>query len=648
MYGGSKKSGVFTPLRSPPTSASVLRRVSASPGFKNEGYTCPSDNCYQTFRSFLRVRPFIGNEVNQLPVEQIVQRPIIEFNPNNKVVSVLDPSAKFRPKNGGIFENMSNMLWSFEEADPSITPQAPRQLQADVYAKTISPLKASIQEGYGTGVVIYGAADSGKHHTLYGSEWEGADRGIFPRFAEDIFSILAEQKRENATITVEVEVFEIVNEVYVDLLSSKRMKEELKVRDDPQEGIIIQGITRIVVPSSQALISTVRKVIKSKKRKNTHIINLRITETYLFKDTDSKCPETTKNRRINVFFALVEPVMPPSYTRCYDLAIERDIGENTQAKPPVRDCAFTRICSDMFYQNINVTLIGCVSPFFKDVKETFNTVSFCNRVKYIRTNPKLNHDNSTLELRKLADEMKDLTQCVEKTNEAQQIVQDELDKRQIELERQERINEELKIELAEERSIQGRIKDTLQMEVDRLRRENNERKREVNIIISKIEKLRAQTRSMVIESEELKKEKMAALKRISNMELEINHQSDLNEPFDSQIQMYRQEEARVKEMEDFINAGPEGRLLQIAALVKVSDTLKRENMTLSDEVEMMKNETAGINRKKALTEFQYNLIKEKELAQIEKEIKELEAEIKKMDAKMGNSGGCCAGGCSVQ
>ena len=645
MAASRRKSAVPRP---PSPSSPAL---GSSPQASSTAFT--SENCYRAFRSLVRVRPFVGKECTYIPAEQIVPRPALDYSPEEMSLTVLDPAAKFKPKKNGMFPNM-HVIWSFEDPE-SIEQQHPRQLQADVYAKACSPLTTALQEGYSCLYVCYGAANSGKNATMWGDEWSGGNRGLFPRFAEDVFDLMKEQLRENASFTIELEAVEIVNEAYVDLLATKKVAGDLKVREDPNEGLVLQGLTRKTVANSEELIAEAQKAIKlTKKKKNTHFLTLRIVETYKFKDPHNPdVPETNKRRRMSVSFAVLRNVT--GLTRCMDVAIERDSGENPSAKPPTRDGPFTKLFAPAWTGFYNTTFINCVSPYCNDAKDTLNTLMFAKKITRIKTTPQLIHDSDMLELRSLADEMKDLGQSVQRTVETQHVVQNELDRLQNDIELAEITNAGLTEDLEVEGRIQAAMKLFRTREVGYMNKEAAAADEAATIRQGEVDDLKTDIKATLRETDTLRKEEDEINGRMAVHEKEKDRLKALNEPFESELQFYVDEVKQVEEKEEFIANAPGEQQEKVAGLVARTNQLRKDAKELAENEAVAKEDLKRVESQHAVvkdehasskqlaTKLSQATAKEAEIANLQKEISRMEQEIQRMEEEIKNKpGGCCA------
>ncbi|KAG5488941.1 hypothetical protein JIQ42_00560 [Leishmania sp. Namibia] len=395
-------------------------------------------------RSFVRVRPFTLSEAKVCPEGSAIPRGILEWDGVN-VISVCDPQNFFEVRRNAIF-SVGEVFWSLDESGDATAKSAKKQksaTQQDVYNRVVVPMIPAIVEGYSTAFCVAGASSSGRFYTLYGSEAEGANRGILPRFAEDILSFFEKNAQSNSFLSVELEAIDISGETYVDLLavgrlgsSSKAVADSLKLHATPSGPRLI-GANSVDVRNKTEMLKTIQKLHRIvEKRKCTHTVTFRFTETFEFEDPENANQSVSKSRRVQVLFVLLRN-MPPAFRRCIDVAVEHDSGENPLAKVPVRETAFTKLFPSLLQQGFHLNMISCVSPYYEYMRETINTLLFSVQVKQLKGKPPLLQDESFVEMRRLADELKGLKVEERKTNEALSVVQNELNAREVELMKQE-------------------------------------------------------------------------------------------------------------------------------------------------------------------------------------------------------------------
>ena len=149
--------------------------------------------------------------------------------------------------------------------------------QADVYEAVGRPVVRNVLEGFNGSILAYGQTGTGKTHTMEGfvlggeggrSEESPAEverrRGIIPRTVETIFEEIASRKeleaaspRRETRFSVECSFMQLYNEQVEDLLTSKR--KPLNIRENPQEGVFVEGLRKVPVSSSESLLQLVGK-----------------------------------------------------------------------------------------------------------------------------------------------------------------------------------------------------------------------------------------------------------------------------------------------------------------------------------------------------------------------------------------------------
>jgi centromeric protein E len=105
-------------------------------------------------------------------------------------------------------------------------------------------------EGVNGTVFAYGVTSSGKTHTMHGDQ---KSPGIIPLAIKDVFSII--QETPDREFLLRVSYLEIYNEVINDLLDP--LGQNLRVREDGQQGTYVEGIKEEVVLSPAHALSLI-------------------------------------------------------------------------------------------------------------------------------------------------------------------------------------------------------------------------------------------------------------------------------------------------------------------------------------------------------------------------------------------------------
>ncbi|CAD2213100.1 kinesin family member 3/17 [Angomonas deanei] len=507
----------------------------------------------------------------------------------------------------------------------------------------------TIVEGYNAAFLVAGSSSSGRNFTFYGEDTDGEQRGIFPRFTEEILDAFEKKKEENSTISCELEAIDISGETYVDLLASRKSKSSQPKEEEQQQlklqtgadGARLTGCTSVEVNSAKDFRTTVKQLARVVKRRNcTHTVSLRFTESFEFEDPENKGQSITKSRRVRVVFIILRN-LPPSFQRVIDVAAEHDSGENPMAKVPIREAAISKLYPEVFQQGYNLTFISCLSPYYEHVRDNLNTLTFNTKAKKLRGKPKLVQDESLVEMRKLADEVKDLKVAARKQNQAMQLVQQELNAREVELMKQEANYNEVcnNIKKTQEETFLTTV--SRNMEVDKNKKEKKALYLEMNQDKKKREKY-----------EKLLREIDDAKFRTEENERKANAEKDKQEALQQSVQAAEKEEKEVQDIENFNVAGKEDQKKEIIASSPLHKADEKEINELKKKVKEIQNNDESVPQMKEI-QAEYDKAYaaeapsrekkdlEKEIEKLEKEIKDVEAETKKLQDEI-DAQKCCS------
>ena len=508
-----------------------------------------------TCRSFVRVRPYSPSEAKVCPEGSAVPRRIVEWD-GDETISVLDAQNGFMLRRNAIFP-VGKVLWSFQEPDGSVQSATHKKTatQQDVYNEVVAPMIPAIVAGYNTAFCVAGASSSGRFYTLYGSDVEGAGRGILPRFAEDIFAAFKRNAQSNCTLHVELEAIDVVGEAYVDLLASGR-----RTSADAQDGLKLQttpagprllGANCVDVEDTAELQKTIQQLYRIVEKRNcTHTVCFRFTETFEFEDPENFNQSVSKSRRVQALFVLLRN-MPSAFQRCIDVAAEHDSGENPLAKVPVRECAFTRLYPSLLQQGFHLNFICCISPYYEYGREDINTLQFCLKVKQLKGRPKLNHDESLVEMRRLAEELKDLKVEAKKQNDAITVVQNELNAREVELMKQEANYNKTSNDIIESQHNVKLATVGRNLEADRSNRVRKDIDKELNAKRAEIKKFQATQTSSQAATNKLQRDADDAKVRAEATEKKVEKMKENYTIYEQRLKEYEAEDKVRETIEAF-------------------------------------------------------------------------------------------------
>jgi hypothetical protein len=591
-----------------------------------------------TCRSFVRVRPYTPSEAKVCPEGSAIPRTIIDWD-GDETISVLDAQNNFVLRRNAIFP-VGKVLWSFKEPDGSFPSAAHKKIatQQDVYNQVVAPMIPAIVEGYNTAFCVAGASSSGRFYTLYGNDMEGAGRGILPRFAEDILAAFKRNEETNSTLSVEVEAVDIMGEAYVDLLAEGRrlateQQDGLKLQSTPAGPRLI-GVNRVEVESVAELQKTIKQLARIVEKRNcTHTVSFRFTETFEFEDPENYNQSVSKSRRVQVLFVLMRN-MPSPFQRCIDVAVEHDSGENPLAKVPVRESAFTRLYPSLLQQGFHLNFICCISPYYEYGREDINTLQFSLKVKQLKGRPKLSQDESLVEMRRLADELKDLKVEEKKANEAMVVVQNELNAREVELMKQEANYNKAANDIIESQHNVKLATIGRNFEADRSNRVKKQIDKELNAKRAEIKKFQATQTSTQEATNKLMRDADDAKVRAEATEKKVEKQKENCAIYEQRLQAYEADEREVEEIEAFNLASPDE---QKAILIAESGEKGRAEAEMQRIERERSAAKAADNTAERVRALQADYDHAYEMSAPSREKKELEEEIAKYQKEIDDA-----------
>jgi kinesin family member 18/19 len=106
-------------------------------------------------------------------------------------------------------------------------------------------------EGYNACVFAYGTTGSGKTYTMTGTP---ESPGIDILILQDLFNLINDSSSEKI-ISIKMSYVEIYNEVIRDLLLPNCKDTYLDLRDDPDKGVVLSGVTEFIVQDPKEVIN---------------------------------------------------------------------------------------------------------------------------------------------------------------------------------------------------------------------------------------------------------------------------------------------------------------------------------------------------------------------------------------------------------
>ncbi|XP_036040176.1 stAR-related lipid transfer protein 9 [Onychomys torridus] len=207
-------------------------------------------------RVAVRVRPLSKRETKE------GGRIIVEVD--DKVAKVRNVKVSSRPESFGDSREKV-VAFGFDYCYWSVNPEDPHYASQEVVFQDLGiEVLSGAAKGYNICLFAYGQTGSGKTYTMLGTP---ASVGLTPRICEGLFIREDDCASLPSSCSVKVSFLEIYNERVRDLLkrSSQNKSYGLRVREHPEMGPYVQGLSQHVVTNYQQVIQLLEEGIANRR-----------------------------------------------------------------------------------------------------------------------------------------------------------------------------------------------------------------------------------------------------------------------------------------------------------------------------------------------------------------------------------------------
>jgi hypothetical protein len=338
----------------------------------------------------VRCRPLSEREKEISPKEtvQIIDK---------KIIKMKDPNGFLNPNNIRSKEQILEFDYAFNNKDN----------QETIFNCTTKPLIEGIINGFNAAVFAYGATGAGKTYTMLGDD---NNPGIMPLAFGELFKLI--KNYSNREYLIKLCYLEIYNENIRDLLINSSAN--LELREDPNKGLVINGITEIIANSGEHILSILKKgnkkrtteatnsnqtssrshailqiMVSCKEKKN----NIKLGKLSLIDLAGSERASVTKNKGMRLIEGANINKSLLTLGNCINALCESNL-KGTKPHIPYRDSKLTRLLKDSLGGNSRTVMIANISPFIYSFDDTYNTLNYADRAKHIKTRVKANVINN--------------------------------------------------------------------------------------------------------------------------------------------------------------------------------------------------------------------------------------------------------------
>ncbi|KAM6368449.1 kinesin-like protein KIF18B [Pluvialis apricaria] len=347
-----------------------------------------------TVTVMVRVRPSAPRERAVHPVLRVVDQNILIFNPEEPS----GPSGSVLPARGPKHQG-KDLKFVFDRVFGEMATQE------EVFQHTTHNVLDSVLNGYNCSVFAYGATGAGKTYTMLGSE---KNPGIMYLTMVELYKKI-EARKEEKSCEVLVSYQEVYNEQIHDLLEPKG---PLAIREDPEKGVVVQGLSFHQPSSAEQLLEMLANGNKNRTQHPTDanatssrshaIFQIYVKQqdrvgglTQDLQVAKMSLIDLAGSERASATNAKGERLREGANINRSLLALINVINALADAKSkkthiPYRDSKLTRLLKDSIGGNCRTIMIAAVSPCMLAYEDTYNTLKYASRAKEIKLSLKSN------------------------------------------------------------------------------------------------------------------------------------------------------------------------------------------------------------------------------------------------------------------
>eukprot|EP01060_Flectonema_neradi_P010751 TRINITY_DN1782_c2_g1_i1.p1 TRINITY_DN1782_c2_g1~~TRINITY_DN1782_c2_g1_i1.p1 ORF type:complete len:1680 (+),score=402.64 TRINITY_DN1782_c2_g1_i1:372-5042(+) len=377
---------------------------------------------------------------------------------------------------------------------------------------------------------------------MFGDTAEHTEIGLIPRITHKIFNDIEKQKSSLVKFEVKASYMEIYNERVRCLLNPSLDGGSLKVREHPETGPYVEGLTEMSVGSHQEVFRVMHDGNKLRTtaatNMNTHssrshaLFQLTVTQEILMEGSNETL--SSKTARLNlVDLAGSERISKTQATgtRLLEgsninkslttlgqvISALAETSSTSKRHIPYRDSILTWVLKDNLGGNSKTMMIATVSPASDNYDETMSTLRYAERAKKIVNKAVINEDANSALVLALKDEISRLqNQLQNQDGNKKELEQNKLLMNQLQMSWGEKLDHarELAAKKGDEVANAIQQKQHLQAEVDGLMLERSKQSAELAELQQQLQQKDTEVESIITKMKQREAEFEAKIRQI--------------------------------------------------------------------------------------------------------------------------------------
>ena len=255
-------------------------------------------------------------------------------------------------------------------------------------------------------------------------------RGVIPNSFSHIFECV--KASTDVEYLIRCSYLEIYNEEVKDLLGNVKTPVKCELKEDPQKGVFVKGLTDVIVETEDQLMAMLDKGLSVRTTASTQmnaessrshsiftvVVEMSTKDLISGRDmiragklnlVDLAGSERQKKTGATGNLLKEGAKINLSLSALGNVISALSEGSSKNGKHiPYRDSKLTRLLQDSLGGNTKTLMVAAISPADYNFDETMSTLRYANRAKNIKNKPKINEDPKDTMLREFKEEIERL------------------------------------------------------------------------------------------------------------------------------------------------------------------------------------------------------------------------------------------------